>query len=350
MNNLEEQRRELKLEKPPVYTIEVERHTLFWILGIPLAMVVLWYAGFVLLLVFAGLLLAAVLRGATNLVASRTGLGPRAAFWMVILSFTAVIGTACFLLAPQVIEQVAEISQLLPQSLHQLHNSLSEYQWGRYVTSALDRAVALSNAGEKFRSAATTFLETGAEFVFVLIVGFFVAIEPETYLNGTLKLFPPRFRGRASRIIKEVAHTVQWWVLGQLVPMVTLGAVTMLALWLLGIPLAFTLGLFTAIMLAVPYAGSIISGIPVALVALMQGPMDMVWAILLFMAIHMLEGYIVTPLAQRRAVRLPPALTVVAQLGMWSVAGILGMAVATPLTAAIMVLVKMMYLHEQPEH
>jgi predicted PurR-regulated permease PerM len=78
--------------------------------------------------------------------------------------------------------------------------------------------------------------------------------------------------------------------------------------------------------------------------------MKMVWVIALFSAVHALEGYVVTPLAQRRAVRLPPALTILAQLLMWEVAGLLGVALATPLTAAVIVLVKMLYLHEKPEH
>jgi predicted PurR-regulated permease PerM len=78
--------------------------------------------------------------------------------------------------------------------------------------------------------------------------------------------------------------------------------------------------------------------------------MKMVWVLALFLAVHLLEGYIITPLAQKRAVRLPPALTITAQITMWSLAGLLGVALATPLAAAAIVIVKMLYLHEQPEH
>jgi predicted PurR-regulated permease PerM len=64
--------------------------------------------------------------------------------------------------------------------------------------------------------------------------------------------------------------------------------------------------------------------------------------------VDILEGYVVTPLVQRRAVRLPPALTVVIQLLMWTVAGLLGVAIATPLGAACLVVIKKLYLHDQP--
>ena len=182
------------------------------------------------------------------------------------------------------------------------------------------------------------------------MVGFFVALEPDTYVKGALEMFPQQYRGRINRILSEAGYQLKWWVLGQMVPMGVLGVGTMIGLWLLGVPLAFTLGLFTAVMIFVPYLGSVISAVPASLVALMQGPMEMVWVLVLFTAVHLLEGYIITPLAQKRAVRLPPALTITAQITMWSLTGLLGVALATPIAAAVIVIVKMLYLHEQPEH
>jgi predicted PurR-regulated permease PerM len=76
----------------------------------------------------------------------------------------------------------------------------------------------------------------------------------------------------------------------------------------------------------------------------------MAYVIILYLVIHGLEGYILTPLVQRRAVRLPPVLTILAQLFMWIVAGFLGVALATPLAAVGLVLVRMLYLNEHIEH
>jgi predicted PurR-regulated permease PerM len=76
----------------------------------------------------------------------------------------------------------------------------------------------------------------------------------------------------------------------------------------------------------------------------------MLYVIVLYLVIHGLEGYILTPLVQRRAVRLPPVLTVLAQLFMWIITGFLGVALATPLAAVGLVLVKMLYLNERIEH
>jgi predicted PurR-regulated permease PerM len=124
----------------------------------------------------------------------------------------------------------------------------------------------------------------------------------------------------------------------------------MVGLWLLGIPLAFTLGLFTALMIFVPYVGALISEIPAFLVALNQSPRTAIYVIVLYLSLHVVEGYLLTPLVQKRAVHLPPVLTILMQFLLWNIAGLLGVAVATPLAAAGLILVKMLYLDEEPQY
>jgi predicted PurR-regulated permease PerM len=147
-------------------------------------------------------------------------------------------------------------------------------------------------------------------------------------------------------LFSEIAYTLRWWMVGQLVPMAVPGVGSFLGLWILGVPLALTLALFTALMLFIPYAGSLISLVPAALVALARGPMTMRWVVLIYLGVHGLEGYVVTPLAQKRAIRLPLVVTITAQLLMWNLVGLLGLVVATPLAAAIVVTIKLLYFKE----
>ncbi|MEO6828966.1 MAG: AI-2E family transporter [Acidobacteriaceae bacterium] len=124
----------------------------------------------------------------------------------------------------------------------------------------------------------------------------------------------------------------------------------MIGLWALGVPLAFTLGLFTGVMIFIPYLGALLSEIPAVLVALGISPMTAVYVLILYLGVHAIEGYVLTPLVQRRAVRLMPVLTILAQFFMWLVAGVLGVAIAAPLAAVGLVLVKRLYLHESVQH
>ena len=81
-----------------------------------------------------------------------------------------------------------------------------------------------------------------------------------------------------------------------------------------------------------------------------QGSSLVLYVTLLFIGIHLAEGYFLTPLVQRRAVYLPPALTIFSQVLLGLLVGFIGLALATPLAAAALVAVKVLYLHEAPRH
>jgi predicted PurR-regulated permease PerM len=116
--------------------------------------------------------------------------------------------------------------------------------------------------------------------------------------------------------------------------MAAVGTLVTLGLWGLGVPLAGTLGFVAALMTFIPNVGPVLSVVPAALLALAIGPGKGLLTVLLFIVVHFLEGNIITPLLQRQIVRLPPALTLTAQLLLAVIAGPLGLALAAPLTAA----------------
>lgn len=151
---------------------------------------------------------------------------------------------------------------------------------------------------------------------------------------------------RAEEVIDTVVLTLRLWLLGQLVVMVAVGTLSTIGLWLIGVPGALLLGLFAGLLEFVPVIGPLIAAIPAVLVALVESPVTAVYVALLYFGVQQLEEYVITPLAQQRAVHLPPLLTIAAVLIMQILFGILGALVATPLIAALMVLVKMLYLED----
>jgi predicted PurR-regulated permease PerM len=121
---------------------------------------------------------------------------------------------------------------------------------------------------------------------------------------------------------------------------------TGLGLWLVGIPLAWTLGLIAGLLDFVPNIGPLIGFLPAFLLAMAMGPTKALWVAVVYVLVQTIEGYLVTPLVQKRAVDLPPALTITGQLLMGVLAGPLGVLLATPLLAVGMVLVKILYVEE----
>ena len=139
-----------------------------------------------------------------------------------------------------------------------------------------------------------------------------------------------------------MVHNLRWWMVGQLVLMVTLAVTTAVALRLIGVPMALALGVITGLLELIPYVGAWSAALP----ALLMGPRYAVTVLALFLGLHILEGYLLAPLIQSRAIHLPPAFTLVAQVLLGEVAGVVGLLVAAPLTFGIVVAVKMLYTED----
>lgn len=309
-----------------------------------LVLLFVWFEWKLIFLAFAGLLCALLLRAITAWIERHTKLVPGLAYLATLLLITLVIVGAAALIVPQAVTQLHQIVIALPESLARMKDFLQQRSWGRTLLQMVSRASQNMSIGGNAKAITGAVTETVVDLIVVAVIGFFGALNPRGYEQGALSFFPPAHRQRAREIAEELMNRLRWWLLGQMVPMAVLGVASMVALWILGVHLAFILGLFTGIMVFVPYAGTILSGIPSVLMALQKGPWTALWVVILYSIFHLVEGYLLTPFVQKKAVRLPPVLTVLAQFFMWSFAGVLGVAVAAPLTAAGMVLTNELYL------
>ncbi len=180
----------------------------------------------------------------------------------------------------------------------------------------------------------------------ILAIGLYLAAEPGLYKNGFLQLIPAARRARTREVLEAVGSTLQWWLWGKLLGMLVIGVLTTLGLLLLGIPLALTLGLLAALLTFIPNIGPILAVVPAALLALIESPTKAFYVLALYFVIQTIESYLITPLVQRRTISMPPALTITAQMVMGVLLGAMGVVLATPLTAAAMVVVKMLYVED----
>ena len=124
------------------------------------------------------------------------------------------------------------------------------------------------------------------------------------------------------------------------------GMLTALGLWILGVPAPLSLGFVAGVLSFIPNFGPLLSLVPAVIVALPNGPQMVLYVILLYAGIQLVESYFITPLIQHRAVRLPPALILLAQILMGVLFGFLGLLLATPLTAVLLVLIKRLYIED----
>ena len=165
-------------------------------------------------------------------------------------------------------------------------------------------------------------------------LGLYLAAEPGVYFSGIRRATPRRYRATLDACAASAVRILRWWLLSQMLSMAAVGIIVTLGLWILGVPLAGTLGIIAALMTFIPNMGPILSVVPAALLAFAISPVKGLLTVALFILVHFLEGNILTPLLERQIVRLPPALTLTAQLLLAVIAGPLGLALAAPLTAA----------------
>jgi predicted PurR-regulated permease PerM len=176
-------------------------------------------------------------------------------------------------------------------------------------------------------------------FFIVIFLGLAFAAQPSVYRTGLLYLAPAKHRAEATAIIDRISETLERWLIAQMLTMGAVGIVTWLGLAIIGIPGSFILGIQAGLLAFIPTVGAIVAGVIVVLAALASGWIATASAFGLFLGVHALESYILTPILQRQALDIPPATLFAFQILLGIVFGIWGISLALPLMAIVKVLI-----------
>lgn len=323
---------------------------LFLAIAIVLVLLLLWQALPVLLLLFAATLIALALRFLSDSLSRFTRVPPLWSLTVVLLLIVAGSGVGLAFAVPALWEQFSGLTEGLESSIKHLEEALRDTEWGKWLLEQLSRAENLKDDVASVWPRIAGFFGTTfgaiAAFFLTLVVGIFLAYSPELYISGFLRLIPKDKRGRTSQIVSELGHTLRWWIVGQLISMLFLFVTTWLMLRLLGVPLAFALGLLTGLLTFIPYLGPLIALIPILLIAFVESPTLALWVLGLYLVIQNLESNVLMPIIFSKTAHLPPVLTLIAQVLLGGMFGFIGILLATPLMAAAMVLVRMVYVED----
>lgn len=304
----------------------------------------LWLVPEVPLLGFAGALLAVALRAPADALAVRMGIPGWAAVLGVAAGVVLAFALAAWAAYAPLAEQANELARTLPDSVRSLRERLSGTAWGDWL---LDRAepgqMLEGGAGGVARVAGNTLGALG-NAVLVLLLGLYFGIRRADTVQGVVRLVHPALDDQARDTLSECGTVLRGWLLGQGFAMVVTGLLTWVGLLLLGVPLAGVLAVIAALLGFIPIIGPVIAAVPAMLLALTQDPILAVWVALLFLGVQNLEGNILTPMVQSQTADLPPAVLILAQTLMGTLFGLLGVALAAPLAAVALVLVRRAYV------
>jgi predicted PurR-regulated permease PerM len=176
-------------------------------------------------------------------------------------------------------------------------------------------------------------------FFIVLFLGLAFAVQPSVYRNGLLFMAPAKHRARATIIIDRIGWTLERWLIAQIITMAAVFFVTWVGLAIIGIPSSFILGIQAGLLAFIPTVGAILGGLIVVLASLASGWVAALSAFVLFLGVHALESYVLTPIIQRQALDIPPATLFGFQILLGVVFGIWGLALALPLMAIAKVMI-----------
>jgi predicted PurR-regulated permease PerM len=303
-----------------------------------------------LLLTFGGLLLGIFFDALARLLQMRL---PLSRGWALAIAIVGVVGGLAvffWIAGPRIAEQLGALQTQIPKSLQSLSDALGQTEWGRALLSHVSASNPMewlpAGLWKGLTGAFSAGAEIGLEVFFVFIVGVYSSASPGVYIDGAIRLLPPSRREQWREVADMLGRALRWWLLGRVITMVLMSVFTSLALWAIHVPLALTLGLIAGLLLFIPYLGAFISAAPALLVALINGPREVLWVAVVYTGVHMFEGYLITPFVQQRAVSAPPVLLLTAQLFTGVLFGMLGILFATPLVVVGMVLVQKLYLRE----
>ena len=325
-----------------------------------------WYFAATLFLIFAGMLLGVALTAMTNLLGRVTELPQSLRLTLVCLALAGLLSGVVFLGGSTIVQQATVLSKTIKSQLVNVKVFLDK---NGVDTSYLDfinpdsepsaaspSAVPGVPATHNLPSASTIASSGGAivgqtlklilgtvsavgNFFIVLFLGFAFAAQPGVYRNGLLFLAPARHRARTTVIIDRIGWTLERWLMAQIITMAAVFLITWIGLQIIGIQSAFILGIQAGLLAFIPTVGAILGGLIVVLASLASGWVAAASAFVLFMAIHSLEGYVLTPILQRHALDIPPATLFSFQILLGVVFGIWGLALALPLMAIAKVII-----------
>ena len=305
----------------------------------------------VFLRVLAALLIALPLRAGGDWLHRRTRMPAGLGLGLVTLVVVGLLGSMIWLFSARIADQLSDLQQQLPEALRTVQAHVKGTQWGqRLAGENFDYTKIIGGTSEWLGRATgifSTTLSVLADGYVITFLAVFLALQPKTYRAGLVMLVPPAGRPRANELFDCISSTLVKWVLARLVSMLFVGVLTWLGLTWLGMPQGAVLGLFAGLITFIPNIGPIISMVPAVLLAFFHGgPTEALYVVGLYLVVQTLESSAISPVVQQRLISLPPALVLVGQLVIGSFTGLLGLTLATPIIAMLVVITKMLYVQD----
>ena len=286
-----------------------------------------------ILYIFGSIVIAVMLDGGTRLLGRVLPIGRGWRLTILLIAIASFVIWTVWLTGTEVSAQAAQLPALVEAQLGRLSAWLGQHGITIGFAELRQAGEQLMNSLGRVTAALSTAAGLISSLVMMVVLAIFLATEPQLYSRGLAWFVPIEHRDSTHELIDKVGWTLRRLMAGRLVGMMATGLLTGILLTLTGVPMAMLLGILTFMLAFLPNIGAIISGVLITLVGFSVDVEHGLLAIGVYFAVQTVESYFITPTVARRAVDMPPALVLGAQIMFGGLFGVLGLALADPMLA-----------------
>lgn len=303
--------------------------------------------GRLLLLIFASIVVAVILRAIARQYL-RLGLPQGVCVTLAVLTLFAIIGTVSWMFGGLIVTQFAALVARIPEAIDATQAALDG--WGiDYNIREASREISAQLSGLTTRAGSFAIMSAGGALTNILLVvagAVFFAAEPDVYRKGLMRLVPKDREELTDKTWDDTGRALGLWLRAQILSSIVVGIMIYVALLIVGVPSAAALAIIAGLLDFIPFIGPVIAGIPAVLVAFSVSPATALWTLGVYVVIQQIQGNILQPLIQKRSVDLSPAVLLFAVVAAGSLFGLLGVLLSAPLTVFGYVLVQRLYIEQ----
>ncbi len=266
-----------------------------------------------------------------------------AAVLVVYLALVVLIAGLMLVIVPPLVEQANELIERLPRLTAQIERSLADLV--RRFAPAAPAAASVNQLSEAVRDAlpgigsvlrATLHVaEVVTTTVLIVFLSALMLLERDRILGWIAQFLSNDRQRQLSTIARDSLTSMGASVRGQLVVMTVIGVGTAAGMFILGVPFVLPLAVLAFLAEAIPIVGPLIAGVPIVILASLVSPLTGVLMAGWMIVLQQLEGYLLTPAVQSRAVRLSPLVILLAIAAGATLAGLIGAIIAIPVATVV---------------
>ncbi|MFC1656541.1 AI-2E family transporter [Patescibacteria group bacterium] len=320
--------------------VDVSIWTVIKIVLVFLGLFFLWFIRDIILLLLITWVLVTILHPTVEKL-NRSGVPRILGTTLVYLLLFAILSAIISLIAPSLIQQTEQLLTRWPyyiDNFGSLYDTFRDYATNMGLSTQTTSEILTPLTGSVY-GFTLNFISGFVSVIIVLVISFYVLIEEDAIKSFWVSLFPTDKKHQVIEILNKITKSWGAWIRGRLILSLIIGVLTYVGLLILGVPYALTLAFIVALMDFIPYIGPILAIIPIVVLAFVSnGWLIALLAVTYVFLIEQLEAIIFAPKIMQKTVGISPVTVIVSVLIGAKIFGIIGIILAIPIAAVLVII------------